>query len=330
MKRNLPSLFTFAGATGLLLAWAGATTWGREDAAALHGGVARLYEAATPLPGPIYRWEAVVFALVGALAVTAGWRLLAGAARGGRLALDLVRGRRALGESGQAMTEVAVTFPILLITTLGLMQLALLYQAKNVVTYAAFAATRAAVVWIPAEADGEGVHQLNVDGGDKMDKIHQAAWMACIPISPRASVILASVPFLGDLVGSIAGGLSSALSGLGVAGEVVANLVERAPYSMFATEVTIYKASDAGFEEVSGTASWDWPNEADVAVQVDHRYYLPIPVVNRIFGGTWSLIDLGPIFSLDVPGRFSMIHSRAFLPLEGKTGDPPISGFWDF
>ena len=55
------------------------------------------------------------------------------------------------------------------------MQMALMYQARNVVTYAAFSAARAAIVWIPAESLTEGKHMLNVDGGEKMDKINQAA-----------------------------------------------------------------------------------------------------------------------------------------------------------
>jgi len=325
-KRVVTGLSAFA-ATAAGLAWhAGLGTWGRERLELLNPGLAPHYEAATPLPGPVYTWDIVVYAVVAALCVGVGIKLAGVLASASHLVIDLARGRRQLGESGQAMTEVAVTFPILLVTTLGLMQLALLYQAKNYVTYAAFAATRAAIVWIPAEADGEGKHQLNTDGGEKFDKIQMAAALAMVPVSPRAGVVLDGIPFLGDLLSSV----SSIASSLGDAGEVVGNGVERYAYASFATDLVFYKGSNDGLAEQSGTVTWNWPNESDVGVRVWHRYYLPIPVANRFFGSSWSLIDLGPIFSLDLPGRYSMLQSIAVLPIEGETGDPPITGFWDW
>jgi len=66
-----------------------------------------------------------------------------------------------------------------------------------------------------------------------------------------------------------------------------------------------------------------------VAVRVRHRFYLSIPVVNRIIGDSWTVVGFGPGFGADLPGRFTFIRSVAVLPLEGTTGNPPITGFWD-
>ena len=112
-------------------------------------------------------------------------------------------------------------------------------------------------------------------------------------------------------------------------GEYLDNALQRYGYSVAATEVLLYRASESGFQEVSGTASWTYPTNAeDVGVRVRHRYYLQIPVINRLIGDTWSIVDMGPV-SLDLPGKYTYIRSVAVLPLEGTTGNPPITGFWD-
>jgi hypothetical protein len=339
MKRTpLIALAGFGGLAGMLGLRAGAQTWGREVPAMMTDSVATSFATSTPLPGPLYTLEIVAYALLaaGCLFVVGklAWVLARATVLGARAVLQ---GRPVrMGESGQAMTEVAVSFPVLLITTLILMQLALMYQAKNVVTYAAFAAARAAIVWIPAEADSEAKHQINIGGGDKWDKIHQAAAMACVPISPRASVVLDGLPFIGDIIGDAFSVFSSMMSGFGLAGEYTDNALQRYGYATFATEVTLYKATSSGFEEQTGNVTWGYPGGGDVGVKVRHRYYLPIPVVNRIIGDDWSIIDMGPFFSLDLPGEYTFIRAVAVLPLEGETGKPgdpwatpPLDGFWD-
>jgi len=339
MTRNTAyALAGFGGLAGVLALKAGAQTWGREAPALMSDSVAAGFVASTPLPGPVYTIEIVVYALLAAACLFAigklAWVLARATVLGARA---VVRGQSPrMGESGQAMTEVAVSFPVLLITTLILMQLALMYQAKNVVTYAAFSAARAAIVWIPATADGEGNHQLNIGGGDKWDKITQAAAMACVPISPRASVVLDGLPFIGDIIGDAFSVFSSMMSSFGLAGEYTDNALQRYGYASFATEVKIYKASSSGFDEQSGNITWAYPNGGDVGVRVRHRYYLPIPVVNRIIGDDWSIVDMGPFFSLDLPGEYTFIRAVAVLPLEGETGkpgdpwaNPAIEGFWD-
>lgn len=336
-RKTLFGLLGFAG-LALLLAWrAGLATWARESEDLLSSGSAAAFAEATPLPGPVYNTEILLYALLAAACLMAVGKLLVAVGRGIALMSCVVRsGRRAaLGQSGQAMTEVAVSFPVLLITTLILMQLALMYQARNVVTYAAFAAARAAIVWIPAESETEGKHEINVGGGEKWGKIQQAAAMACVPISPRAGLVLEGLPFVGDIIADAFGAFSSFMASFGLAGEYTDAALQRYAYSSYATDVTLYKATAAGFETQSGASQWAYPDGADVGVLVTHRYYLPIPLVNRYIGEEWTVLDAGP-FSLSLPGEYSIIRATAFLPLEGETGapddawaSPPIDGFWD-
>ena len=322
------------------LVWAaGAITWGREDLGLLDGAVRSSFLSMAPLPQPIYSVYGLLYGVVGAAAVFAAGKLILLLTLGvGRTAVTLLRGRPVrLGDAGQAMTEVAVSFPILLITTLILMQLALMFQARNVVTYAAFSAARAAIVWIPARVPldenlpiTEDSHQINMDGGEKLEKIRQAAAMACVPISPKASTVLGGVPFIGDLIASSSAAFSSLFSIFALPSEYAENALQRYAYSTFATEVTLYKATESGFVEQEGQSVWSYPRDpADVGVRVRHRFYLSIPVVNRIIGDSWTVVDFGPGLGADLPGRFTFVRSVAVLPLEGQTGNPPITGFWD-
>jgi len=321
----------FGGLALALTTWAGSTTWGQESVALLGADMARAFDAATPLVQPLYNGNVVMFGLLAAAALFAGGKLLWVLAKAVAAFIITARARRslAIGTRGQAMAEFAISFPIVLITTLILMQLALMYQAKNVVTYAAFSAARAAIVYIPSEHGGEAKHAINVDGGEKYDKVAQAAALACVPISPRASVVLDGLPFVGSIISSAFSTFSQMMSGLGIAGEYVDSALQRYAYSTFATGVRLYKADENGMEEQSGNAQWNWPQESDVGVMVEHRFYLAIPLVNRFIGDNWSILSIPPFFSLNLPGQYTRIRAVSVLPLEGETGDPPISGFWD-
>jgi len=327
-RNRLMGLAGFGALAALLSVRAGDATWGRESVALLAPSLQASFAEAAPLPG-VYNVDIALYALLGAGALFAMFKLAALFVQSARVVGPVLLRRRQLGEQGQAMTEFAISFPVVLITTLILIQLALMYQARNVVTYAAFAGARAAIVWIPAEAENEGKHQINTDGGEKWSKIHQAASLACVPISPRASVVLAGMPGVGGMLGDVFGAFSGMMSGLGLTGEYLDSGLQRYAYSTFATEVTLYKASNNGFEEQSGNVTWNYPTDADVAVRVRHRYYLPIPVVNRFIGDEWSFLSIPPFFSLNLPGQYTFIRSVSVLPLEGETGNPPITGWWD-
>jgi hypothetical protein len=145
---------------------------------------------------------------LGTLAV----HLLAALFRGAVLA---VRRPRALGQSGAAATEFVIVVIPFLLTLFGVMQMALASMARVLVSYSAFCAARAAIVFVPAEPKSSGlsghsplplpVATLNEEagtigkGGDtltdfttsgKAALIRNAASYALIPSSPAIDVVV--------------------------------------------------------------------------------------------------------------------------------------------
>lgn len=143
---------------------------------------------------------------------TVGYHLVRGLVRGATLA---VRRPRALGESGAAATEFVIVVIPFLLTLFGVMQMAMASMARVLVSYSAFCAARAAIVFVPAEPKSGGlstgvplplpVATLNEGagnigtGGDtltdfttsaKAALIRNAASYALIPSSPSIDVVV--------------------------------------------------------------------------------------------------------------------------------------------
>lgn len=143
---------------------------------------------------------------------TVAFKIARGIVRGTMLA---VRRPHALGQSGAVATEfVIVVFPFLL-TLFGLMQMALASMARVLVSYSAFCAARAAIVFVPADPKGGGASsgsplplpvatlsesagQIGKGGdtltdfatGAKAALIRNAASYALIPSSPAIDVVV--------------------------------------------------------------------------------------------------------------------------------------------
>lgn len=126
-------------------------------------------------------------------------------------------------EEGAAQTlSFVLTLPFFMMIMLLVVQLVQLMMGTVVVHYAAFSAARAAVVWIPArtadplepencistlslesgvapdagESEGGVTYKITVDqNSPKVRKIFSAAVLACMPISPSASVPSTPLPF---------------------------------------------------------------------------------------------------------------------------------------
>ncbi len=98
--------------------------------------------------------------------------------------------------SGAAMTEFILIFPVVMLLVMGIIQFSLAYTGKLLLEYAAFCATRAAIVIIPDEDQekypDEEANRVLVQGEDsaKMERIKKAAVMAMIPPSPRIDTYL--------------------------------------------------------------------------------------------------------------------------------------------
>jgi hypothetical protein len=158
-------------------------------------------------------WAPLCVALLLAVALgTVTWRLMSGLVRGAVLA---VRKPKRLGESGAVMAEFTiVVIPFLLMLT-ALMQLSLASMARVMVSYAAFCAARAAMVFVPmqpqeaasvgAKAGQSATQEManNVGYGanertdfaisHKAELIRTAAAYALIPASPSIDVVAADI-----------------------------------------------------------------------------------------------------------------------------------------
>jgi Flp pilus assembly protein TadG len=73
------------------------------------------------------------------------------------------RGRRSGGERGQALVEYAIVFPLQLMMTLAIIQLAQIFVAKQVVEYAAFCGARAMLVGL-SEAEAQSAAFIPLSG----------------------------------------------------------------------------------------------------------------------------------------------------------------------
>ena len=74
-----------------------------------------------------------------------------------RGAVLAARRPRALGQSGAAAAEFVIVVIPFLLTLFGVMQMALASMARVLVSYSAFCAARAAIVFVPAEPKGGGL-----------------------------------------------------------------------------------------------------------------------------------------------------------------------------
>jgi Flp pilus assembly protein TadG len=165
-------------------------------------------------------------------------------------------------EQGQSLLEFVISFPIVLFLVLAIMQFALMWNAKQVVNYAAFCAARSYIVY-----------------GDE-GKASLAAKIAAIPVSSKASGIFSGVSGV-----NLAGVVPS-----GVVGEI-AYAADKFAYSYLATSIRLLgrkgrPLSDTGVSPERGD---------DITVEVTHKFRLIFPVINRLIGKPF--IDSGTFIS---------------------------------
>jgi hypothetical protein len=134
---------------------------------------------------------------------------LLGRVSGARLALARLRALHRSQEGSVQTLSFVLTLPVFMMIVLFIVQVSQLMIGITIVHYAAFAAARAASVWLPAEMPGEPANTLDPVSIDpkrttypywhtqpilfnqlprgvawKYHKVHTAAAMACFPISP--------------------------------------------------------------------------------------------------------------------------------------------------
>lgn len=181
-----------------------------------------------------------------------------------------------------ATIEFALVFPILLFFILILTQTTLTVSGNFFVHYAAFCATRTAIVQIPQETADEPANTVTSADSPKMASIRASAGVALIPVAGRQST---------DPVGGadqFANALRQYYASYGEATPrwVDTLAADRYRYAMDNTSVRllIVKADDASatFQSVPGYPYTFGPKDP-ITVEVTHKLNLAVPYISMIF-----------------------------------------------
>ena len=195
------------------------------------------------------------------------------------------------GENGRSAIEFLLLLPIVLSILLLILEVALMVQAKFVVNYAAFCAVRSAIVWIPADAPG-GEARNHIDrtdsSSDKMQKIWRAAAFACVSISPQYSSSLVDRTGISDASDDQKDAVEriAAFFPSDGDGNVADSFRNRLAYGFDSanTTIEIVAESSGSHDQNSG----DYGDHDPVTVRVTHRFYLGIPLANRLMGTSFG------------------------------------------
>jgi len=221
------------------------------------------------------------------------------------------------GEAGALSEELVLIFPFFLLFLAITIQVIILMNARLVVNYSAFVAGRSASVWIPSSTGSESANSIALSSqspangaqtstltsspGAKLDRIRNAAVLACAPISPSYfSWLLAwarSVQFNGQTIGTGSSGINYIKSQLnsvgsifpqqGAAGAIV-SLIPQWVYSSQFTQIWLNDQPNA--------ASLAFAPYDDIKVTVQHDFYLAVPFVGRAL----SLVNLSRSYSQEL------------------------------
>jgi len=178
-------------------------------------------------------------------------------------------------QEGTAALEFALVFPIALVIVLIMIQSSLLVAGNIAVHYAAYAAARAAIVWIPEGVSYEEPRNVLVDSdySIKMGHIRAAAVYAVMPVSASNPVGGSSTE--GDFT-AIQQGIERfyQLYDTNVPNWVRTMLPGKFAYAWNHTSVRVNPPANGE----------SYGDHETIQVHVRHDLYLPVPYVNRIFG----------------------------------------------
>lgn len=195
------------------------------------------------------------------------------------------------GENGRSAIEFLLLLPIILSILLLILETALMVQAKFVVNYAAFCAVRSAIVWIPADAPG-GEARNHIDrtdpDSDKMQKIWRAAAFACVSISPHYSSSLVDRTGISDASDDQKDAVEriAAFFPSDGDGNVAESFKNRLAYAFDSANTTIDIVAESGGSHDQNAG--DYGDHDPVTVRVTHRFYLGIPLANRLMGTSFG------------------------------------------
>lgn len=257
--------------------------------------------------------------------------LLTACIAGGLFCLLLMRGlRRAatpaeprqasaplLDERGTATIEFALVLPIAMFIALTLTQTTLVMGGYLYVNYAAFAATRTAIVQVPADytdISGEGANVfVNAPGSEKFERIRRAAVFSLVPVSGR----LESSPSRGRVdPAAYAQAIAAFYQAYGrdepqwnktlIPGRV---RYADAHTTISVMETLVESPTSVRFSDLP-PGSYTFGPKDPVTVRVEHDFNLSVPYVRGIFAD-------GDVQTQDGPGQYTLITAQYTLTNEG-------------
>jgi len=197
---------------------------------------------------------------------------------------------RPLGVSGTAEMEFVLAFPMFVATLMVTAQVALMINATLIVDYAAFCAARSAAVWLPQNLSArEPANTIEAHEdytwmarSEKWRRIHRAAVMAAIPISPRASRFTFGIdfskaeplPITGDTLQSLASKADAQLRYGATIGQITLAVLDKWPYAYLGTNVDLLDASGHVAGKFDGT----------VTARVTHNFEMAVPYAGPLLG----------------------------------------------
>lgn len=217
--------------------------------------------------------------------------------------------RRQDPQAGTATIEFALAFPIILFLALLLIQTTLLMAGQFFIHYAAFAATRAALVQVPSDQPGEPANVIvPLAGSPKQEAIHRAAAVALAPVSGS----------LAEQVDLDADAFAQALDqhytamGLAVPRWVDTLAAARLRYAWAYTDTALLEPQVTGagvaFVPLTPGVPRTYGPRDPLTVHVTHRFNLSIPYVRAIFAD--GRHDAGD-------GAYAMLEANCTLTNEG-------------
>lgn len=230
---------------------------------------------------------------------------------------------------GTATIEFTLVMPFLLFASLLLAQTTLLMVGNVFVHYAAFAATRAAIVLIPTNVDNEPAHTLvNTSGESKYNRIRRAACFALVPVSGYMAQGSANADDLATALGA-----HYTSMGATPPAWIDNRLADQCRYADRATDISVLRTvfslqqpGEVAFEDLPAGASYVFGPKEPITVRVTHRLYLAIPYIGSLFAdgrvdGAES--STGTLGNPGSSARYTLVSAQYTLVNEGVSPELP-------
>ncbi|QDU35041.1 TadE-like protein [Poriferisphaera corsica] len=270
---------------------------------------------------PLFDWSGGWWHVMGVLVVLAFVLLvLRGMYRLGRMTIAADNSQKA--ERGTAAIEFVLVFPVLLVLVLLLVQLVFLLVGNLQVQYAAYAATRSAIVYIPTDLgeNNEANKLITAHGFEKYDAIHQAAYLSLVSVSGESDSLAAHLEI--DVEQYVQGVSEMYLIQDRPEPKWVETLLaKRLRYAANHTDIRVTRMMNhwdlpyTGMEPVYDSHLYG-PRDP-VGVVVKHKFNLSVPYVRALFSD-------GQLGEASGGGEYALLEGYAVMTLEGmKVPLPP-------